>query len=90
MKTLPLLCAPCTRETLYLYLSASDHTVASVLIKEEDKRQLVYFVSKALHDAETRYPNVEKVDFSLVVATRRLRAYFESHSVVVYTNYPLK
>lgn len=37
LKKLPLMCAPRTGETLYLYLSASDHAVASVLIKEKDK-----------------------------------------------------
>lgn len=90
MKRLPLLCAPSTSETLYLYLSVSEQVVASVLIKEENKQQPVYFVSKVLHEAKTRYSRIEKLAFTLVVIARKLQAYFESYPVVVYTNYPLK
>lgn len=37
LKKLPLLCAPTTGETLYIYLSVLEQTVASALIKEENK-----------------------------------------------------
>ncbi|KAL0313356.1 UNVERIFIED_CONTAM: Ribonuclease HI [Sesamum radiatum] len=43
-----------------------------------------------LQGAEERYPPIEKLAFSLVVAARKLRHYFQSHLVVVLTNYPLK
>lgn len=86
---LPLLQSLNTRETLFLYLS-SDLAVALVLIKEEGPKQHpVYFVNKALNGAESRYSNIEKLAYSLVISTRKLRAYFESHPVVVYTNAPL-
>lgn len=67
MKELPLLCAPSTGEALYLYLSVSDQAIASVLIKEGDKQQPVYFVSKVLDEAEMRYSHIEKVAFALVI-----------------------
>ena len=46
---------PKNGETLYLYLAVSDRAVSAVLIREEDRVQWpVYYVSKALLDAETR------------------------------------
>lgn len=54
------------------------------------KQQLVYFVSKVIHKAETRYSHIKKLVYTLVILTRKLRAYFESHPVIIYANYPLK
>lgn len=62
-----------------------------VLIKEVDSKQhTIYFVSKVLKDVESRYSNIEKVLYSLIVFARKFRAYFESHPIVVYMNAPLR
>jgi hypothetical protein len=50
----------------------------------------VYFVSKALHRVEERYPQIEKLAFALVMASRKLRPYFQAHTIRVLTEYPLK
>jgi hypothetical protein len=61
------------------------------LIREEDGVQKpVYFVSKALHGAEERYPQIEKLAFALVVASRKLRPYFQAHTIRILTEYPLR
>ncbi|KAJ9560378.1 hypothetical protein OSB04_005538 [Centaurea solstitialis] len=41
-------------------------------------------------DAETRYTSMEKLLLGLVTAAKKLRHYFESHHIIVVTNYPLK
>ncbi|KAK1561191.1 hypothetical protein Q3G72_035306 [Acer saccharum] len=41
-------------------------------------------------EAETRYPDMEKLALSLIVASRKLRPYFQSHPIVVLTNQPLR
>ena len=41
-------------------------------------------------DAETRYPELEKLPLALMVASRKLRPYFHAHSIKVLTNYPLR
>ena len=42
-------------ETFYVYLAVTDRVVSAVLVREEDKVQWpVYYISKALLDAETR------------------------------------
>nr|KYP75999.1 Gypsy retrotransposon integrase-like protein 1 [Cajanus cajan] len=50
----------------------------------------IYFISRVLQDAEKRYQMVEKLALALVTAARRLRPYFQSHQVVVKTDYPIK
>ncbi|KAL0415865.1 UNVERIFIED_CONTAM: hypothetical protein Slati_3418400 [Sesamum latifolium] len=88
---LPLLVKPSPGEALYLYLSVAPQAVSSVLIREEDGKQLpIYYVSKVLNGAEERYTPIEKMTLALVVIARRLRPYFLSHPIGVKTNTPLK
>ena len=47
-------------------------------------------MSKRLQYAETRYPKLEKLALALVVASRKVRPYFHTHSIEVSTNYPLR
>ncbi|XP_024024069.1 uncharacterized protein LOC112092339 [Morus notabilis] len=87
----PMLSKPVTGEILSLYLAVSEHAVSSVLIREEKKVQLlVYYTSKRLLDVETRYPQMEKLALTLVVIARKLRHYFQAHSIQVLTNHPLR
>ncbi|KAL0416057.1 UNVERIFIED_CONTAM: hypothetical protein Slati_3437600 [Sesamum latifolium] len=65
--------------------------VSSVLIREEDGRQMpIYYVSKALSGAEGRYAPIKKMALALVVTARKLRLYFLTYPVGVKTNMPLK
>jgi hypothetical protein len=87
----PLLSRTIPGEVLYLYLAVSPTVVSAALIQEEDGIQKpVYFVSKALHGAEERYPQIEKLAFALVMASRKLRPYFQAHTIRVLTEYPLR
>ena len=91
MMSPPLLAKPQDGETLQLYIAVSTTAVSAVLVREEDKQQHpVYYVSKSLLDAETRYTSMEKLLLALVIAAKKLRHYFESHPISVVTNYPLK
>ncbi|XP_024033086.1 uncharacterized protein LOC112095396 [Morus notabilis] len=87
----PLLSKLVTGEVLSLYLAVSEHAVSSMVICEGKKVQLpVYYTSKRLLDAETRYPQMEKLALALVVTARKLRHYFQAHSIQVLTNHPLR
>ena len=47
-------------------------------------------MSKSLHEAEVRYLSLEKAILAVVHITRKLPHYFQSHTVVVLTQLPLR
>ena len=78
-------------EEPYLYLAVSQAAVSAALVREEDGSQKpVHFTSRALRGAEERYPQMEKLAFALVIAARRLKPYFQAHTIVVLTDKPLR
>ncbi|KAJ9535409.1 hypothetical protein OSB04_un001477 [Centaurea solstitialis] len=91
MSNPPLLTKPIEGESLQLYLAVSNNAVSAVLVREGDQHQQpIYYISKSFLDAETRYTSMEKLLLGLVTAAKKLRHYFESHHIIVVTNYPLK
>ena len=87
----PLLSPFVHGEELYLYLAVSSAAVSAALVREEDGIQKpVYFTSRALRGAEKRYPQLEKLAFALVIAARRLKPYFQAHTIIVLTDKPLR
>ena len=84
--------SPEAGDTLYLYLAASDIVVSAALFKESRDAKLkpMFFVSKSLTDAETRYTHLERAALALRTAAQKLRPYFQTHPVVVLTNLPLR
>lgn len=76
-----------TGETLNLYLGASKKVVSAILIRKEGQVDWpVYYVSRVLQGPETRYPFTEKVALALLNASKKLRPYFQAHSIIVLTN----
>ncbi|XP_064945551.1 uncharacterized protein LOC135597052 [Musa acuminata AAA Group] len=91
LANLPRLASVSPGEKLGLYLAASPHAVSSVLIKESSDQQLpIYYVSHVLGGPEERYPPIEKLALALVLSARKLRPYFQAHTVEVITDQPLR
>ena len=91
LATHPLLSPSKPGEELYLYLAVSPTAINSALVREEEGQQLpVYYTSRAFRGAEERYSPMEKLAFTLVTATRKLRPYFQAYTIVLLTNHPLR
>jgi hypothetical protein len=53
-------------------------------------QKLVYYINKVLHKAKTRYLETHKLLYVVLVASRKLRHYFQAHMVVVVTSFMLR
>ncbi|XP_052730552.1 uncharacterized protein LOC108324378 [Vigna angularis] len=85
----PVMNRPVPGGDLHIFLGVSETAISAVLMQERPQPRLIYFVSRTLLDAETRYQRVEKVALALLHASRRLRPYFQSHQVIVRTDFPI-
>ena len=87
----PILVSPVEGELLTLYIAVSDFSTSVVLVRDKERVQHpVYYCSRALRGAEERYPRMEKLILALVTAARKLRPYFQAHTIEVPTEYPMK
>ncbi|RDX77401.1 Retrovirus-related Pol polyprotein from transposon 17.6, partial [Mucuna pruriens] len=91
MASPPILTQPSPGTPLYLYISVSNDAFSAVLVQEkEGEQQPIYFISKVLQGPEKRYQKIEKAALALVVASRKLRPYFQGHDIVVRTDLPIR
>ena len=74
--------------TLLLYLAASPTTVSAILVEEKEhknkmKQFPIYFISEALSGAKLNYSELEKIAYTVVMASRKLKHYFQAHRIKV-------
>ncbi|GAU31520.1 hypothetical protein TSUD_332960 [Trifolium subterraneum] len=76
---------------LHLYLAVSENAMSSALVQEiNGEERPIYFVSRTFRGAETRYQKIERLSLAVIFTARRLRQYFQSHKIVVKTDFPIK
>ena len=63
----PFFAIPEAGDILYLYLAVSEITISVALFKEDENRKQrpIFFVTKSMFKAETRYTNLEQVELAL-------------------------
>ncbi|KAF8117434.1 hypothetical protein N665_0010s0011 [Sinapis alba] len=65
--------------------------VSSVLIKEDrGEHEPIFYTSKGMMDAKTQYSKLEKMALAVITSALKLKPYFQSHSIVILTNHPLR
>jgi hypothetical protein len=50
----------------------------------------VYFISEVIHEAKTRYLEVHKLLYVVLIASKKLHHYFQAHRISMVTSYPLR
>jgi ribonuclease HI len=86
MTKLPTVCAPVAGRTLRLYLASNSEAIGTLVAQDENGiEKPVYYVSRALRDAETRYLGAERACLALVYVSQRLRYYFLVHRIQLMT-----
>jgi ribonuclease HI len=66
-----------------------------VLVQEKldgqiKKQAPVYFVSEVISLSKKNYPELEKVLYVVLMASRKLRHYFQAYHIIVPSSQPLK
>jgi hypothetical protein len=92
---LTTLTPPSLGAPLLLYVAASHAAVSAALVQEKQegqvkKQALVYFLSKILSPSKKNYTELEKVLYAVLMASRKLRLYFQAYHIIVPSSQPLK
>uniref|UniRef100_A0A2N9IYI6 RNA-directed DNA polymerase n=1 Tax=Fagus sylvatica TaxID=28930 RepID=A0A2N9IYI6_FAGSY len=93
MTKLPTVCAPVPGRPLRLYLASNNEAIGGLVAQEDEKgtEKPIYYVSRALRDAETRYSGAERACLALIYASQRLRHYFLAHKIQLITkSHPIR
>jgi hypothetical protein len=92
----PILTAPHKKEKLLLYLVATTHVVSTAIFVERQEdghaypvQRPVYFVSDVMSESKVCYQPVQKLLYTVLITSRKLRHYFQEYSIAVITDYPL-
>uniref|UniRef100_A0A2N9I5K1 Uncharacterized protein n=1 Tax=Fagus sylvatica TaxID=28930 RepID=A0A2N9I5K1_FAGSY len=74
MTKLPTVCAPIPGRPLCLYLASNSEAIGGLVAQEDEggTERLIYYVSCALRDAETRYSGAERACLALIYASQLL------------------
>jgi hypothetical protein len=83
------------RGSIALYVAASHYAVSAALVQEKldgqiKKQAPLYFVSEVLSLSKENYTKLENVLYVVLMASRKLRHYFEAYHIIVPSSQPLK
>ncbi|KAK1605782.1 hypothetical protein QYE76_029455 [Lolium multiflorum] len=84
LTTPPVLVPPQQDRPFYIYLSVADTSIASVVVQLYDGvEKVVFYLSRRMLDAETRYPEVEKLCLCLFFTCTKLHHILLTAEIIV-------
>ena len=83
MTKLSIVCAPVPGKPLKLYLATNNEAIGALIAQDDQEgiKRLVYYVSRKLKDAETRYPKAERACLALIYVAQQLCHYLLAYMV---------
>ena len=67
----PVLVAPTSGKLFLFYVKVMDHSLGALLVQNNSHEQAIYYLSRTLIGAESRYNPVEKECLALVFAIQK-------------------
>jgi hypothetical protein len=90
----PILTAPLPGKDLLLYIVTTTHVVSSAIVVERGEeshafgvQRPIYFVSEVLSESKVWYPAVQKILYAILIASTKLRHYFDEYKITVVGTY---
>jgi ribonuclease HI len=92
---LTTLTPPSPGAPLLLYVASSHSVVSAALVQEKldgqvKKQAPVYLVSGVLSPSKKNYTELEKVLYAVLMASRKLRHYFQAYHIIIPSSQPLR
>src|SRR4051812_18486796 len=81
---------------MMLYIAATNRVVSAVMVverPEKDKahqiQRPVYYMSEVLSVSKQNYPHYQKMCYGVYMAAKRLKQYFQAHTITMVSSTPL-
>ena len=77
------------RKSMKVYISASETTIGSMLAQDDEDRveRVIYYLSRALIDAEIKYSSIEKLCLALYFSCMKLKHYLIPCEIFVISQF---
>jgi hypothetical protein len=88
--------APKEGDTLLLCIVTTNRVVSIAIVVEHEEvghvykvQRPVYFISEVLNESKTYFPQVQKLLYTILITSHKLRHYFDTYPIEMVTEFPL-